>query len=151
MTSDDKIKDEKLQYDIKREAAKMSAISSGKIGKYDYLTGEEIMQFDQSRITEQAKFTYCPLGKAFERQVKTIEGQREKQIKALEKHGKQLVKYSGEKDVLTHLKQKEILEELANRRMEEIVDFSKQIDFKNLIYCYKGNTASKTFIGFLKI
>ena len=94
MTSDDKIKDEKLQYDIKREAAKMSAISSGKIGKYDYLTGEEIMQFDQSRITEQAKFTYCPLGKAFERQVKTIEGQREKQIKALEKHGKKLVEYS---------------------------------------------------------
>ena len=94
MTIDDKIKDEKLQYDIKREAAKMSAISSGKIGKYDYLTGEEIMQFDQSRITEQAKFTYCPLGKAFERQVKTIEGQREKQIKALEKHGKKLVEYS---------------------------------------------------------
>ena len=94
MTSDDKIKDEKLQYDIKRGAAKMSAISSGKIGKYDYLTGEEIMQFDQSRITEQAKFTYCPLGKAFERQVKTIEGQREKQIKALEKHGKKLVEYS---------------------------------------------------------
>ena len=88
MTIDDKIKAEKLQYDIKREAAKMSAISSGKIGKYDYLTGEEIIPSDQSRITEQAKFTYCPLGKAFERQVKTIEDQKEKQIKALEKHGK---------------------------------------------------------------
>ena len=88
MTIDDKIKDEKLQYDIKRQAAKMSAISSGKIGKYDYLTGEEIIPSDQSRITEQAKFTYCPLGKAFERQVKTIEDQREKQIKVLEKHGK---------------------------------------------------------------
>ena len=100
MTSDDKIKDEKLQYDIKREAAKMSAISSGKIGKYDYLTGEEIMQFDQSRITEQAKFTYCPLGKAFERQVKTIEGQREKQIKALEKHGKKLVEYKVNDNIL---------------------------------------------------
>ena len=88
MTIDDKIKDEKLQYDIKRQAAKMSAISSGKIGKYDYLTSEEIIPSDQSRITEQAKFTYCPLGKAFERQVKTIEDQREKQIKVLEKHGK---------------------------------------------------------------
>ena len=88
MTIDDKIKAEKLQYDIKREAAKVSAISSGKIGKYDYLTGEEIIPSDQSRITEQAKFTYCPLGKAFERQVKTIEDQKEKQIKALEKHGK---------------------------------------------------------------
>ena len=88
MTTDDKIKVEKLQYDIKREAAKMLAISSGKIGKYDYLTGEEIIPSDQSRITEQAKFTYCPLGKAFQRQVKTIEDQREKQIKVLEKHGK---------------------------------------------------------------
>ena len=88
MTIDDKIKDEKLQYDFKREAAKMSAILCGKIGKYDYLTGEEIIPSDQSRITEQAKFTYCPLGKAFERQVKTIEDQKEKQIKALEKHGK---------------------------------------------------------------
>ena len=88
MTIDDKIKAEKLQYDIKREAVKMSAISSGKIGKYDYLTGEEIIPSDQSRITEQAKFTYCPLGKAFERQVKKIEDQKEKQIKALEKHGK---------------------------------------------------------------
>ena len=88
MTIDDKIKDEKLQYDIKRQAAKMSAILSGKIGKYDYLTSEEIIPSDQSRITEQAKFTYCLLGKAFERQVKTIEDQREKQIKVLEKHGK---------------------------------------------------------------
>ena len=35
--------------------------------------------------------------------------------------------------------------------MEEIVDFSKQIDFRNLIYYYKGNTAPKTFIDFLKI
>ena len=66
----------------------MSAILSGKIGKYDYLTSEEIIPSDQSRITEQAKFTYCLLGKAFERQVKTIEDQREKQIKVLEKHGK---------------------------------------------------------------
>ena len=73
---------------LKERQQKMSAISSGKIGKYDYLTGEEIIPSDQSRITEQAKFTYCPLGKAFERQVKTIEDQKEKQIKALEKHGK---------------------------------------------------------------
>ena len=42
MTIEDQIKDEKLQYDINREAAKISAVSSGKIDKYEYLSGEEI-------------------------------------------------------------------------------------------------------------
>ena len=59
--------DEKTKYHINREAAKISALSSGKIDKYDYLTGKEILQSNQSRIIEQAKFTYSPLGKAFEK------------------------------------------------------------------------------------
>ena len=58
MTIDDKIRDEKLQYDINREAAKISALSSGKIDKYEYLTGEEILPSDQRRVIEQAKLTY---------------------------------------------------------------------------------------------
>ena len=66
MTIDD-IKDEKLPYEIKREAAKISALLSGKIDKYEYLTSEEILPSDQSRIIEQAKFTYSPLSKAFEK------------------------------------------------------------------------------------
>ena len=60
MTIDDNIKDEKLQYDINREAAKILALSPGKIDKFEYLTGEEILQSHQSRILEQAKFTYSP-------------------------------------------------------------------------------------------
>ena len=83
MTIDDKIKDEKLQYDINREAAKISALSSGKIDKYEYLAGEEILLFNQSRIIEQARFTYSPLGKALEKQIKTNEDQGIKQIEAL--------------------------------------------------------------------
>ena len=75
MTLDDKIRDEKLQYDINREAAKISALSSGKIDKYEYLTCEEILPPDQRRVIEQAKFAYSSLGKAFEKQTKTIEGQ----------------------------------------------------------------------------
>ena len=67
MTIDDKIKNEKLQYDINQEAAKVSAESSGKIDKYEYLTGEKILSSDQSRKIEQAKFTYSPLGKVFEK------------------------------------------------------------------------------------
>ena len=70
MTIDDKIKDEKLQYNVNRKTAKISALSSGKIDKYEYLTGEEILPSDQSRIIEQAKFTYFPLGKAFEKKKK---------------------------------------------------------------------------------
>ena len=83
MTIDDKIKDEKLQYDINRELAKTSALSSSKIDNYEHLTSEEILPFDQSNIIEQAKFTYSPLGKAFKKQIKTIEYQGIKQVKAL--------------------------------------------------------------------
>ena len=43
MTIDDQIRDEKLQYDINREAAKISAFSSNKFNKYEYLNGEEIL------------------------------------------------------------------------------------------------------------
>ena len=86
MVIDDKIKDEKLQYNINKEAAKISALSSGKIDKYEVLTGEEILPSDESRIIEQAKFTYSSLLKAFEKQIKKIEDQGEKQIKALEEH-----------------------------------------------------------------
>ena len=73
MTVDDKIKDKKLQYNINREVAKISTSSSGKIDKYEYLTGEEILPSDQSRTIEQAKFIYSPLGKAFQKQIKTTE------------------------------------------------------------------------------
>ena len=85
MTIDDKIRDEKLQCDINREAAKISTSSSAKIDKYEYLTGELIFPSVQSRKIEQAKFTYSPLGKTFEKKnkIKTTEDQREKQIKAL--------------------------------------------------------------------
>ena len=68
----------KMQYDINRKAVKISVLSSGKIDKYEYLAGEKILPLDQSRIIEQAKFTYSPLGKAFENQIKAIEDQGEK-------------------------------------------------------------------------
>ena len=84
MTIEDQVRDEKLQYDINREAAKISALSSGKIDKCEYLTGEEILPSNQQQIIEQAKFTYSPLGKAFEKQTKTIKDQGEKQVKAIQ-------------------------------------------------------------------
>ena len=84
MTINDQIRDEKLQYDINREAAEISPKSSGKFHKYEYLTGEDILSSSQQQIIEQAKFTYSPLGKAFEKQIKTIEDKGQKQIDALE-------------------------------------------------------------------
>ena len=61
MTIDDQIEDEKLQYGINREAVNISTLSSGKIDKYEYLTGEEILPSNQKQIIEQAKFTNSPL------------------------------------------------------------------------------------------
>ena len=72
MTITDQIRDEKLQNDIDKEAAKISALSSGKIHKYEYLTCEEILPSNQPQIIEQAKFTYSPLGRAFEKQKKQL-------------------------------------------------------------------------------
>ena len=83
MTINDQIRVEKLQYDINREAAKISALTSGKIHKDEYLTGEDILPSKQQQIIEQAKFTYSALGKAFEKQIKTIEDQGQKQVKRL--------------------------------------------------------------------
>ena len=76
MKINDKIRDEKLHYDINREAAKISALSSGTIDKYEYLTGEEILLSNQRQIIEQANFKYSPLGRALVRQRKNIEDQR---------------------------------------------------------------------------
>ena len=83
MTIDDQISGEKLQYDINWEAAKISALSSGKIHKYEYLTGEDILLVIQQQIIEQVKFTYSPLGKALEKQINTIKDHGEKQTETL--------------------------------------------------------------------
>ena len=90
MTTDDKIRDENLQCEIHRETGKISALSCGKTDKYEYLTGEEILPSDQNRIIEQAKFTYSPLSKAFQKQTKTIEDQDRKQINPITNQNKRL-------------------------------------------------------------
>ena len=69
MTIVDQIRHEKLQYDINREAVKASALSINKFNKYEYLTGEDILPSNQKEMIQQAKFTYSPLGKAFEKQI----------------------------------------------------------------------------------
>ena len=127
MTVRDQIRDEKLQDDINREAAKISALSSGKIDQYKYLTGADILPSNQQQIIEQAKFTYSPLGKAYEKQTKTIEDQ-------------------GKKHTLADLKPKEIKprETKPNKfddyfldRLAKIRESYKPIGFNTLTYNFK--------------
>ena len=149
MTLEDKIRDEKLQYDINREAAKISALSSGKFDKYDYLTGEEILPSNQQQIIEQAKFTYFPLGKAFEKQAKAIEDQtkiikdKKEQTKETEK---QLDKPDDiKKDNLSINKQRGIFNKFIKERRETMHEYHSSVKFDNLLCHYKGPTEDKDF------
>ena len=136
MTINDQIKDEKLQYDINREAAKISALSSGKLHKYEYLTGEDILPSNQQQIIEQAKFTYSPLGKAFEKQIKTIEDQSEKQVNALEnlkpkKETKLIEDESNHQSKATI-----IFDEIINKRKELMSKLYDSVDYNDLKFEY---------------
>ena len=150
MTIEDQIKDEKLQYDIDREAVKISALSTGKIDKYEYLTGEEILPSNQQQIIQQAKFNYSPLGKAFEKQIKTIENQGKKQVVALES-----LKDSDKK--LTQIKDfipignlnPEIINEIKRiKKLEKKVDRNRMVyEGTNITYDFRK---FKTILAFGK-
>ena len=135
MTIEDQIKDEKLQYDINREAAKISALSSGKLDKYEYLTGEEILLSNQQQVIQQAKFNYSPLGKAIEKQRKTIEDQGKEQVKAIQDK-KQLVSINKDdyKDKLLFSKEREIFKDIFNKRLNKIEEMNNKIDYDDLEY-----------------
>ena len=114
MTINDQIRDGKIQYDMNREAAKISPLSSGKIRKCEYLTGEDILPSNQQQIIEQAKFTYSPLGKTFEKQIKTIEDQGQKRIDAL-------------KD-LSSKEQTKLIEDKSNNKSKATIIFNELIN-----------------------
>ena len=95
---DDKIKANKAQNDLDREAAKISALSSGELEKYEYVTGEDLgYKLD---IVQKAKFEYSPLGKVFNKgldegakkeglskRLKNIEGKNEQQLEVFKDQG----------------------------------------------------------------
>ena len=85
-------------------AAKLSALSSGKVDKYEFLISEAILPPDQKRMTEQINFLYSPLGKAFQEQTKTIDDNY-----------------------------KEIFEELVKERFDEIRELTNEINQNDLI------------------
>ena len=90
---------------------------------------------NQQQIIEQAKFTYSPLGKAFEKQTKIIEDKGEKQIKAIQDN-----KQSGNinndeyKDKLLLSKEREIFKDIYNKRLDKLVELNNKIDYNNLKY-----------------
>ena len=136
MINDDQIRDEKLQYDINREEAKISALSSGKVDKYEYLTDEEILPSNQQQIIQQAKFTYSPLGKPFEKQIKTIEDLGEKHKKAIQDQWrvKTIKKYDyDDKDSSLISKQKEIFNKIADGRLKDITALKKKVNRNDLV------------------
>ena len=145
MTIEDQIKDEKLQYDINREAAKISALSSGKLDKYEYLTGEEILPSNQQQIIQQAKFTYSPLGKAFEKQTKTIEDQGKKQVDALKTSYKKLP--SIKDFVPTEKVNLEIMDEIKRiGEIEKKFDRDKMFyESTNINYDFRGFKTIRTY------
>ena len=129
MTTEYQIRGEKIQYDINREAAKISALSSGKIDTYEYLTGEEILPSNQQKM-----------GKAFEKQTKTIKDQGEKQADDLKALKAKELKPKERKPI-----------ECDNyfiNGLAEIGNSTKTIDFDNLNYNFTGDSAPISFIGF---
>ena len=152
MTINDQITDEKLQYDISREAAKIAVLLSRKIHKYEYLTGEDILPSNQQQITEQAKFTYSPLGKVFEKQIKTIDNKGQKQIDALKDlkdlkdQNKQLDNISDYKDDLLHSKEREIFKNIYEKRLDKIEQLTKN-NHSNLIFTTLSTGETVDFSG----
>ena len=133
MTIDDKIRDGKLQYDVNREAAKILALSSDKIHKYEYLTGENILLSSNQQIIEQARFTYSPLGKAFEKQIETIKDQGKKRVDALN-----TLKSDNNKKI--EIKNEDIIPESAftsdeaKEELNKILKIEKNVDREKLVY-----------------
>ena len=149
MTVNDQIKDEKLQYDINREAAKISALPSGKIYKYEYLTGEDILPSNQQQITEQAKFTYSLLEKAFEKKIKAIEDQGKKQVDALENLKPKEEKKPIEDKSNNKSRSVIIFNELINKRKELMSQLYDSIDYNNLKFEYVRPTNDVRFYEYI--
>ena len=149
MTIDDQIKDEKLQYDTNREGAKISALSSVILHKYEYLTGEDILTSNQQQIIEQTKFTYSPLGKAFDKQIKTIEDQGKKQVDALEKLKPKEETKPIENKSNNQSKAATIFNELISKRKELMNKLYDSVDYNNLKFEYVGPTKDVSFYEYM--
>ena len=129
MTINGQIRDEKLRSDVNREAAKISALSPGKIHKYEYLTGQDIIPFNEQQIIEQAKFTYSPLVKTFEKQIKTIKDQGQKQVEALN-----TLKSNNQLTIEDMIPKNALNNDEAKKELDKIKEIEKNVDREKLVY-----------------
>ena len=138
---DNKIKANKAQYDLDREVAKVSALSSGELGKYEYLTGEDLGY--KPGVVEKVKFEYYPLGKVFnkgldesdkkERHLKrlnNIESKNEQQLEAIKDQEKRQLEAISSYGT-TSKSQKIEFDSEKNQEAKELVDEVKQVNRKN--------------------
>ena len=102
------------------------ALSPSKIDKYEYLTCEEILPSNKQQIIEQAKFTYSPLGKVFEKEIK------KKQIKAIQENKRQLA--NTQKVTIKNIIPEDVLNDEDKKEMDKIVEIEKTVIRENLIY-----------------
>ena len=105
-------------------------LSSGKIHKYEYLTGEDILPSNQQQIIEQARFTYSALGKTFDKQIKTIEDQGKKQIDALEKVKPKEQKKAIEDKSNNQPEVAVIFDDLIKRKTKIMSELQDSVDYK---------------------
>ena len=132
MTIDDNIRNEILQYNINREAAKISVLSSGRIDGWIWISYRwENISIWSKQNTEQARFTCFSLGKALEKQAKTIEVQRKKLINALK-----VLKYGQKLTIKNQIPEKQLSEEAKNKIKEKAIE--KTLNRENVLYaCIK--------------
>ena len=121
MAIHDQIGDEKLKYNINRDAAKISALTSKNFHKYEYLTGEDILPSNQQQIIEQAKFTYSPLEKAFGKQIKTIEDQGKKLVDALN-----TLKSNSQLTIEDAIPKNALINDEAKKELDKIKEIEKK-------------------------
>ena len=104
-----------MQYKINRRAAKILTLSSGKIDKYEYVTGEEILPSDQRQIIKQAKFAYSPLGEASEKR-------KEKQVDVIKFLGP-----SGKLKRIEGMSLWNVMDDLICARLKETVELQDTV------------------------
>ena len=111
----------------------ISTLSSRKLHKYEYLTGEDILSSSNQQVIEQARFTYYPLGKALDKQIKTIKDQGKKQVDALN-----TIKSDNHEKL--EIKNKNIIpksacaSDEAKKEINKILKIEKNIDREKLVY-----------------
>ena len=140
MAIDDKIRNEKLQHDINREAAKVPALSSGKVNKYEYLTGEEVLHFKSKKTDATRQFYIFSIRKSFWKTKK-------KDWKTLERHLK-----SELKKVFRHWSKincffilKDFLHKEATYELKKFLEIKNKLNRDNLIYKTGNKKNDKTF------